>query len=100
MLNLGVTYHYDANTKSDKVQVADGVTLDFTNTSSGLQSVIPLYVHLNYLKNINADNTGKSLVERQENEALLDIIYKELFLKKGKVGDIEKVNGIVTSIIL
>lgn len=99
VLNLGVTYHYDANTKSDKVQVADGVTLDFTNTSSGLQSVIPLYVHLNYLKNINADNTGKSLVERQENEALLDIIYKELFLKKGKVGDIEKVNGIVTSII-
>jgi hypothetical protein len=49
VLNLDVSYHYDANTKSDKVQVADGVTLDFTNTSSGLQSVIPLFVHLTYL---------------------------------------------------
>jgi predicted ATPase len=49
VLNLGVSYHFDANTKSDKVQVAEGVTLDFTNTSSGLQSVIPLYVHLHYL---------------------------------------------------
>ena len=49
VLNLGVSYHYDADTKSDRVQVAGGVTLDFTNTSSGLQSIIPLYVHLNYI---------------------------------------------------
>ena len=52
VLNLGVSYHYDANAHSDKVKVSDGVMLDFTNTSSGLQSVIPLYVHLNYLNNI------------------------------------------------
>ena len=49
VLNLGVSYHYDANTNSDKVQVDDDVTLDLTNTSSGLQSLIPMFVHLNHL---------------------------------------------------
>ena len=58
VLNLGVSYHYDVNSKSDKVQVADGVTLDFTNTSSGLQSVIPLFVHLSFITKINSGRTA------------------------------------------
>lgn len=74
VLNLGVSYHYDANTKSDKVQVADGVTLDFTNTSSGLQSVIPLFVHLNYITKINSGKTASfaSLQELKILTAKLD----------------------------
>ena len=85
VLNLGVSYHYDANTKSDKVQVADGVTLDFTNTSSGLQSIIPLFVHLN---NIVCNNTSNnSIGNSNENQNLLDIIYNELFRKIDKADD-------------
>ena len=70
VLNLGVSYHYDANTKSDKVQVAEGVMLDFTNTSSGLQSVIPLFVHLNHITKIKHERI-ESFANLQENSILL-----------------------------
>lgn len=70
VLNLGVSYHYDANTKSDKVQVADGVMLDFTNTSSGLQSVIPLFVHLSHVTKIKYERI-ESFANLQENSILL-----------------------------
>ena len=76
VLNLGVSYHYDANTKSDKVQVADGVTLDFTNTSSGLQSVIPLYVHLSHITSIK-HNRIESFANLQENSILLAKLDEE-----------------------
>lgn len=83
VLNLGVSYHYDANTKSDKVEVADGVTLDFTNTSSGLQSLIPLYVHLQYLQImlLGAVNT-ESVKGRQEKEILWRKIQENIDDKK------------------
>lgn len=57
ILNLKVSYRYDANNNEDKVDMDDGVTMAFTNTSSGLQSLIPLYVHLDYL-------TGKGLTQK------------------------------------
>ena len=83
VLNLGVSYHYDTNTKSDKVQVADGVTLDFTNTSSGLQSLIPIYVHLRYLQImlLGAVNT-ESVKGRQEKEILWKKILENIDDKK------------------
>lgn len=76
VLNLGVSYHYDANTKSDKVQVADGVTLDFTNTSSGLQSVVPLFVHLSHITSIK-HNRIESFANLQENSTLLAKLDEE-----------------------
>lgn len=76
VLNLGVLYHYDTSTKSDKVQVADGVTLDFTNTSSGLQSVIPLFVHLNHITKIKHDRI-ESFANLQENSILLSKLDEE-----------------------
>ena len=82
VLNLGVSYHYDANTKSDKVHVGDGVTLDFTNTSSGLQSVIPLYVHLYYCIN-NKDNYS-SIEHSAEFQHLAEVIFENLFRKANK----------------
>ena len=83
VLNLGISYRYDANTKSDKVQVADGVTLDFTNTSSGLQSLIPLYVHLQFLQFLLFGNVNtESVKERQENEILWRKIQENIDDKK------------------
>lgn len=76
VLNLGVSYHYDANTKSDKVKVSDGVTLDFTNTSSGLQSVIPLFVHLGHITKIKHDRI-ESFANLQENSILLSKLDEE-----------------------
>jgi len=76
VLNLGVSYHYDANTKSDKVKVQDGVTLDFTNTSSGLQSLIPLFVHLSHIPKIKHDGI-ESFANLQENSVLLAKLVEE-----------------------
>lgn len=94
VLNLGVSYHYDANSRSDKVQVADGVTLDFTNTSSGLQSVIPLYVHLNYLMSIQDGRIANSSVtgSKEENN-LTNLIFTQfspIFGKQASEEDIKK----------
>ena len=76
VLNLGVSYHYDEATKSDKVSLADGVSLEFTNTSSGLQSVIPLYVHLNYLSILKESRIiNNSITGSKEENSLSDIIY-------------------------
>jgi len=76
VLNLGVSYHYDANTKSDRVKVSDDVTLDFTNTSSGLQSVIPLFVHLSHITKIGHDRI-ESFANLQENSILLAKLDEE-----------------------
>ena len=85
VMNLGVSYHYDTNTKSDKVQVADGVILDFTNTSSGLQSVIPLYVHLNYLSLLKEKKiVNTSITESAEKSSLSDIIFSHFIPIYGK----------------
>lgn len=71
ILNLGVSYHYDPVSMSDKVQVADGVTLDFTNTSSGLQSLIPLFIHLNYLSSFNQKRTDHTSITGSNEELSL-----------------------------
>lgn len=79
VLNLGVSYHYDPVTNSDKVAVARGVVLEFTNTSSGLQSLIPLYVHLNYLDKLQyTQEQRESVMKTLEKRELQRIIYSEL----------------------
>lgn len=83
VLNLGVKYHYNAAAKTDLIEVADGVTIDFTNTSSGLQSVIPLFVHLNYLFGLeDKDNSMLSVLGRLENIGLRKAILKEFAQEK------------------
>lgn len=85
ILNLGVSYRYDAQTNSDKVQVDDDTTLELTNTSSGLQSLIPLFVHLNYInKDVYSQPEAKSLSDIQLSENFLKTMYLELFKKTGK----------------
>ncbi len=94
VLNLGVSYHYDTNTKSDKVQVAEGVTLDFTNTSSGLQSLIPVFVHLNYLISIQDGRIANSSVTRSKEESNLTNLvfdhFSPIFGKQVSEEDIKK----------
>ncbi|MBR4897431.1 MAG: ATP-binding protein [Prevotella sp.] len=49
VLNLGVSYYYDPTNKSDNVRMGNDKTMKFTNSSSGLQSLIPLLVLLSYI---------------------------------------------------
>lgn len=49
ILNLEAKYYFDSSSSSDRVAInKQGKTLELTNTSSGLQSLIPLSVLLDY----------------------------------------------------
>lgn len=86
VLNLGVQYFYESSSKVDKVQIAPGKTLSFTNTSSGLQSLIPLYVLLQYLTDgiYNENDRKDSVADDTMNQVLLQTIYKTLFEENQK----------------
>lgn len=49
ILNTGINYGYDKNTETDFIRLEDGKELNLQNASSGLQSLIPLYVYVNYV---------------------------------------------------
>ena len=67
VLNLGVSYYYAPATKSDHVRLSSGKMMKFTNSSSGLQSLIPLLVLISYINsNEYSQNSGKHFIKRQE----------------------------------
>lgn len=49
ILDLAVQYQYDTASQSDRIIIDGNRTLDFSMTSSGLQSLIPLLVMSSYL---------------------------------------------------
>lgn len=79
ILNLGVTYRYDRHNNKDKVDVGNGKVIDFTNTSSGLQSLIPLMVHLNYLYDTRFNiEQPKNIFRIQEEKVLRSTIFENM----------------------
>lgn len=83
-LDLGMSYTYDSMTNSDRIQLENGVPLMLKESSSGVQSLLPMYVHLDYLvKGQFKDSRGKiSYDQREERKNLLSTIYNKL--KNGK----------------
>ena len=85
ILNLGVAYRFDNQNNRDRVEVDDNTTLALTNTSSGLQSLIPLYIYLEYIGNLPSEPDEKqSYSNIQIGEDFLRTMYQELFVKTGK----------------
>ncbi len=84
VLNLGVKYHYDKSSDKDRIIERNGRQLDLTNASSGLQSLIPMFVYLNYLRDLFSVERPESLENVAENDQLLRRIYDELFVKTGR----------------
>lgn len=91
VLNLNVSYRYDPEQKKDMIQIQNGSTMKITDISSGLQSLIPLYVHLAYLNSLlnQSDNPSK-IAGDWVNEELQNKIYDELFVKKGRTKAVER----------
>jgi len=86
ILNLGVSYKYDEHTNKDIVKVDDESTLELTNTSSGLQSLIPLFIHLGYIGNLhNLQNQAQSFANKQLSVNFLRTMYETLFTENGGV---------------
>lgn len=90
ILNMGVKYRFDSGSRKDKVVLDNGELLEFTDTSSGLQSLIPLMTYLNYIYVARFEGpTEKSVSREQEEENLMNSLYKKEFIDKGLIAKIE-----------
>ena len=77
ILNLGVSYYYDPTNKSDNVRMSNDKTMKFTNSSSGLQSLIPLLVLLNYITSAEYRQANDGRYEkRKERGQVLNALTK------------------------
>ena len=87
-LDLGLTYSYDNNSNSDTVRLENGQPLRLSDSSSGIQSLLPMYVHLDYLtRGQYEDATTKiSYEQKEERRYLLSTIYENLTRKKQEDG--------------
>jgi hypothetical protein len=85
VLNLNVSYSFEKESKTDRVIIQNGDVLDLTNASSGLQSLIPLFVQMNYLyTGIYDSEKGRKIAGDWADEELAQILYKDLFVSKGR----------------
>lgn len=102
ILNLDVAYHYDEGSDMDYVKMKDGSFLPFTNVSSGLQSLIPLYVHLvNITSKKYREREDNSVKHKSEIEKLVNSLvdfygknFGEAFIKNPKYGTIHQNKGL------
>lgn len=102
ILNLDVAFHYDEGSDTDFVKMKDGQVLPFSNVSSGLQSLIPLYVQL---VNINSkkyrEREDNSVKHKSETEKLVDSLVEyygknigEVLIKNPKYGTANQETGL------
>ena len=85
ILGTGITYAYD-DIIGDTVITRTGNVLNLTNSSSGMQSLIPLFVHLDYLTKgiyeVEKETNEKSFSDKQLANNLLDILYQRYYDKQ------------------
>ncbi len=80
VINLNMKYYFDDATGRDIVAVNDVKSLDLTNTSSGLQSLIPLLVLSHYLvTHLGEIDKQSSVVDEQSKNKVIQNIYEEYF---------------------
>lgn len=83
ILGTGISYEYDEKSGTDAITTSDGKRLDLMNSSSGIQSLVPQYVHLDYLcrgiYETEKQELEKNFSERQFINNLLDILYERAF---------------------
>ena len=76
-MDLPVKYRYNPSNQSDCIALANGQELDLNVTSSGLQSLTPLYVMARYLTStyftVPHDNVEQSILR----DSLMQIVANE-----------------------
>ena len=89
ILNLGMSYHYNQRTNEDKMLLKNKKELLLCNSSSGVQSLIPLYVCLDYLANGVYKEEAFIVPKRtQEQREQLQRLLKELYFLVDKHSEI------------
>ena len=79
ILGTGISYEYDEASNTDTVITPTGQRLELTSSSSGLQSLIPQFVHLDYLYEgqYRDGNKNISYEKKVEQENLLSLVKND-----------------------
>ena len=79
ILQLGISYSYDNSSDTDNIITTDGHPLPSSDSSSGLQSLVPLYILIDFLlskqDNPSALKKELTLEQRAERDFLISTIY-------------------------
>ena len=77
ILDLDTSYYFNLMENTDKIVVdKQGHTIDFTNASSGLQSIVPLYVLISYLSDKGTYQAGVSSVANDKEHEKLKLMVE------------------------
>lgn len=80
IINFDMKYYFDDTTGKDLVVIDSGKSLELTDTSSGLQSLIPLLVLVDYLTtHLKSQDEKSSVANEQIRKIVTQAIYKEYF---------------------
>ena len=81
MLDLGLSYRYDADSNVDSIVLPTGKPIRFSESSSGVQSLVPLFIQLNHLYNQQFKELGESkqtYEQKEERKRLLKLLAEHL----------------------
>jgi len=100
VLEQHITYQYDEARQEDQIVMNNGQTLSLRSASSGLQSVVPLYVQLFYFVHgfLLNKNNGNVLDEMLREKVLLEL-KKEFGDSISKSGEGYAIKGMPNQII-
>ena len=87
ILDLPFSYRYNPNDKSDNLVISNGQEIKLSNASSGLQSLVPMSMMLNYLTDEFFKMNEKSVEEKSMHERLdnkVAEIFPDLSVEKQK----------------
>ncbi len=77
VLDLPATYKYNPANQTDRIQLENGKELELTMTSSGLQSLTPLYIMLRYLTTEYFKETHTNVEQKMLRNNLTNIVARE-----------------------
>ena len=77
ILGLGMSYLYDKQSNTDKIQLKNGKPLNLKESSSGIQSLFPMFVHLDYMTNgqYEEENAKFSFEQKEERKKIFEILH-------------------------
>ena len=87
ILGLGMSYIYDKQSNTDKIKLNNGTPLMLKEGSSGIQSLFPMFVHLDYMTNGQyKEANGKFTFEQKEERKKILKILRDRFIKPDQEG--------------
>ena len=100
ILDLGMGYYYDAKTNSDQIKLKNGHIIRLTESSSGVQSLVPLIIHLEYLNRdlyLKQDSLPQTFQSKEARKSLLSKLYDKVLHEPSSSKDdffVKSVDGV------